>query len=77
MGETALAMALQGDLDCMIANIEQQAQQQAVAATFAAEVEGLRIWGAQIELIGNKISVLGNMLQPSAGMGAFGSREAS
>ena len=77
MGETALAMALQGDLDCLIANAEQQAQQQAVAASFAAEVEGLRIWDAQIELIGNTISILGDMLQLSAGMGAFGSREAS
>ncbi len=77
MGETALATALQGDLDCRIANTEQQAQQQVVATNFAADVEGLRIRGAQIELIGNTISILGNMLQLSAGVGAFGSREAS
>ena len=70
-------MALRGNLDCLIAIIRQQAQQQAVAANFAAEVKGLRIGDAQIELIGNKISVLGNMLQLSAGMGAFGSRQAS
>ncbi len=43
MGETALAMALQGDLHCLIAIIGQQAQQQVVAATFAADVDGLRI----------------------------------
>ena len=74
MGETALAMALQGDLDCLIAIIEATGSAASRGRELCRRMEGLRIWDAQIELIGNRISVLGNMLQLSAGMGAFGSR---